>query len=430
MLTSVSSSPVLHAQAVKYENLFSPGRTYGVLNGDLLALYINDRGDMGTPFRKGQVPEKPRGIIDPHTGRPTVNADGSIPGTSGTYAALFSDKSTAGLPTIGDSIGAKSEYITGGLTTVTEGFSVIGDDPNLQIAGRWLHGETLDSNLRYDPAAPNNPATNDFYVTNGSPTSELRAVTKLQHDLSSDFGTGAQLKITQDVTFQQDPTFKNRVKFQITFQNTSSVKALDNVRYARAFNPNQGAFSASGSSFKATKQVFRTPAWPSAFAIDSVFTDTDGITRRMGFGVLPGDSNSAGTILLSTPTTLEGLLLDNPDQQVGSAGHIGNNYVQLGSDADAGYFDQNGNEVASTQDYVTDDAFANTVEFDSNSTDNALLLLSPFMDIAPDSFQTFTFYYFFNPIGSTIIPEPGALSLFLSGLVSGGLLLRRRFRNR
>jgi hypothetical protein len=56
---------------------------YALLNGDLLALYLNDRGDLGAPYPIiGGIPgAKPPGIVDPVTGRPlaaNIGNDGRI----------------------------------------------------------------------------------------------------------------------------------------------------------------------------------------------------------------------------------------------------------------------------------------------------------------------------------------------------------------
>src|SRR5258708_6512396 len=104
LLAVVALGPA-QAQSIFTYNDPTPGSSqshrYGVLNGDLLALYINDRGDLGAPYRY-VVPEKPKGISKGT--KPVINNDGSVPETSGTYAALFSKTSTSGYSSLASSI--------------------------------------------------------------------------------------------------------------------------------------------------------------------------------------------------------------------------------------------------------------------------------------------------------------------------------------
>ena len=58
-LTSLSFGMTANAQAIKYSAL---GQTYGLLNGDNIALYISDRGDLGVPRRQGIIASKPPAV--------------------------------------------------------------------------------------------------------------------------------------------------------------------------------------------------------------------------------------------------------------------------------------------------------------------------------------------------------------------------------
>ena len=390
-LTSLSFGMTANAQAIKYSAL---GQTYGLLNGDNIALYISDRGDLGVPRRQGIIASKPSGNIDAITGSPLdILPDGSIstdPGT-GVYGALFSRTSTSGLP-LQQSIQAKSEYITGGGGIALENFALFGNNSNLHtLTGGYLHGDTV--------------GTPTFSLSGNSATDILSATSAFTF-------SRAKMKMTQEVSFQYDPVRKNLVQFKITFQNTGTTD-LTGIRYARAVNPNQGAFG-TGTTTLATLQQLGTPTEPDAFAINSSASN-----RHLGLGVFSDQQNGKGTILLSTATTEENTLLDNPTAQLANS-----NYVKL-LDGGAEYYE--GNSLVNTTDDFRKADFQNSVKFESGG-DDALLLLSPVINVAAGTSETFTFYYFFNNPAPSGVPEPGSVALLVSSLVGGCFLLRKHSR--
>ncbi len=420
-ISSLASARVAHAQAQVYTNPTSGSRRYALLNGDLLALYINDRGDMGSPIRYPGGTKSP-GAVDPITGQPlAINNDGSV--ASGSYATLFSNNNAPTPGTLAESVRQKSEYITAGLGTVVEGFAVIGNDPGLRntFGGvKWLHGEdlTVDQSQTFNDA------------TQTSRTGPLTATSTLVRNT----GTGNQkpLQIKQNVLFQADGAGRNDVKITLTFTNTSD-HTLTGVRYARAVDPNQGAFSSSGVSTARTSQTFGTAADPNAFAINSRFSDTAQV-RQLGFGIRDG-ADAVGTTLFSTGQLSENSILSTPD-----AFALTNNHVTLGAGKSATFTRINGGiaTVFTTTDYTDPinhpfldiNGIATTVDFNSSGSTNDLALLSPILpDILPGASDTFTFFYFFNPHQEGPggdVPEPGALALLVGCGISGGLLLRRR----
>src|SRR5690242_19934193 len=103
------------AQSATFQYTDAGGsHNYGLLNGDYLALYVNDRGDLGAPYRNIGAEKPTSGALNGIYA--VVNGDGSVPNgstpnTRYTYATLFTTKSTAGLP-LQSSIQAKTEYTT------------------------------------------------------------------------------------------------------------------------------------------------------------------------------------------------------------------------------------------------------------------------------------------------------------------------------
>jgi hypothetical protein len=391
---------------------------YALLNGDLLALYLNDRGDLGAPYPiiSGIPGAKPPGIVDPATGRPSaanIGNDGRIlpQDNPPTYGALFNRNPTPG--SLGESVRAKSEYLTAGTGAVAEGFSLIG--------GQGLSGP---GNSFLQPS--------DFLVTSFTTNGQTNRLGPLSATSGLQFPTNTgNLDILQNVIFQEDNAPPNRVKFTITFTNNSD-ETITGLRYARAVDPNQGFTTG------VTTQRFRTEADPTAFAINSLVGD-----RGFGFGVLP-DGNTEGLILLSTNEIREASLLSRPLAQVGAkpyvrlgAWHAGPNGTQT---ADAFMVipagDPNSTEddivIGSTTDYINDAAFTTLVNenLDTPSGNAGLVLLSPVLpDLAPDASTSFTFYYFFDAIQGPPgdVPEPGTVALLVSsGFCGIGLAWRRR----
>lgn len=417
---TVAASANAQARIYGYPTDSNRLHDYALLNGDLLALYINDRGDLGAPYPivSGIPGAKPPGIVDPATGRPhpaNIADDGRILPTDNppSYGALFSRTSTPAA-TLGESVRLKSEYLTAGTGSVAEGFSL--------FASQGLSG-------------PGNTflQASDFLVTSFTTNGQtdrngvLSATSGLQYPTD----TGGNLDITQNVLFQEDNAPRNRVKFTITFTNNSD-ETITGLRYSRALDPNQGFTSG------VTSQRFRTEADPNAFALNSLVGD-----RGFGFGVFP-DGNTNGTILLSTDEIREGTLLTRPLSQVGTKNYVVLGESRLNSEGiltgDAMMFQPAGDPnstaddilIGSTTDFIEDAAF-NALVNDNLNTPNgnaALLLLSPILpDLMPMASTSFTFYYFFDAIQQpppNEVPEPGTLALLVSGLVGGSLVYRRR----
>ena len=249
LLASGAAGSLAQAQTVIFANPFQPGSQYGLINTSTLALYLNDRGDIGAPVRNGG--SKPNGLLDSN-GRPYINSDGSVntsasnSGTpNGTYGLLISSRrpSPSG-GSIGDSVRAKNEYLTVGPSTTAEGFAVIGDDPHLQKGSNWINAS--DFNVQsFAPAA------------NGAPglVSQLFRPTGTQ--------TAQGLLITQTVSVIPN---SNRVQFDINFDNTD-VKTLTGLRYARGVNANPGG--SLGASTGDTQQFFGSNADKGSFLIGS-----------------------------------------------------------------------------------------------------------------------------------------------------------------
>lgn len=402
-LTGAALTTAAHAQSAlfNYEGVdVTNGQKvthqYGLLNGDFISLYLNDRGDLGAPYDASG--NKPGGILDGFV--PAVQDNGDVKPGMGTYGALFSFESTqgAGNGSIGASVRAKHEYISVGSQEASEGFAIVGNDNKLNQNGKWLP----DTKLSVVP--------NSFAVSGNSITGGLSATSQLTTPTSS-----GNLQITQQIALQEAGEPKNRVKFTVTFKN-NGTQTLDGLRYARAVDPNQG-YLYSLSTF----QHFRTPGDPNAFAIDS--WDTPGALnpQRMALGVSPGDAGTDGTTIFATNFLSETSLLSNLQaKDVRKNNRLvlhgkGADYLAAGSDT----------VFASTNDFT--DGSLDTTSFTPG--DAALVLLSPSYSLAPGDEQTFIYYLFFSAVSSTPpadVPEPGPVAFYAGGIAGAGLLLRRR----
>jgi hypothetical protein len=377
---------------------------YGLLNGDNLALYVDQFGDLGAPVNFNQTIYKPSGDytgghpnIDPTTG--AVLEPGS--GSSRTYAALYSSSSTGGISPIGASVLAKNqEYITVGPSLAAAGWGV-------KLGGSWLPYYSPSLNFQ------------GFSVSGSSAGSLLSA--------TSSFAPTSTLAITQTVSINS--ANPNRANFEVTFDNSKGTSAVSNVAYSFMLNPNQGEAPDGSSNTIATANKYQTTD-TSAFAINA-----EANSLNLGLGVLPSDQVADpnemenGSTLYTTTDVKEGDVLGNPETNGTNPGNL-NPYVVLNPDGTVDYFDPNSilYPLADATDPNFADAFPDAAF--TGGSDTAMVLLSPSFDIPAGGIRTFEFYLFFNPAqtGPTV-PEPGAMSLLAGGVLSfGGLLLRRRNR--
>ena len=375
---------------------------YALLNSGLLALYLNDRGDLGAPYRTSGT-FKPVGFTDPNADfAPYINNDGSVNTDlqkngvrNGTYGVLYSQTPTSG--TLAEQVRQKREYLTTGGTSVAEGYALTGDNSRLHSGSDWL--------------TAGNFTLNNFSVANVG--SNVSATSQLFRQTGA---AGQGLMLTQTISIADDT---NLVEFSVRFKNTAST-SLTGLRYARAIDPNPGGSTAAQTS--QTSQSFRTQSSPDAFAINAKAGG-----RQMALGVLPGDPGAltVGTRLLATNSIFEGDLLRNPDTQLFD--DPASRYVTLGTGKSATYF-QGGTAVSTTTDFTTDNSFQ--PDFGSaNSGNVGLVLESDIFSLAAGAETSFNFYYFLDPRGSTMnAPEPGVFALLIGGMVGGVSVLRRRRR--
>ena len=425
LLTATVFSTAAHAQSANFLYTapdLSGEHRYGVLNGQHVALYINDRGDLGAPYPiAGGFPvAKGGGNINPITGLPNPNniaADGRVTAPSGNlpvYGALFSQMPTGG-GNIGDSIKAKSEYITGGGNSAIENFSIFANN-GLLPGNQFLRNSSVDG-INVD----------SFSVSGTSASRALSATSNLSTDLR--FANPATLSIQQVVSYQETPGApQNRVRFSTDFTNNSTTDTLQNFRYARVVDAN----TAFGTN-PATTQQFRTGADERAFALTSssqskIIGEKD---NAIGIGVfgdgLPGAA--PGTILFTAASSAEeDQLLQSPFDQVRFYVELtGGNGAVIKETLDNDLNTANDPVRFLTNDFINDKVFGGQVEasLGFGSANNSLVLLSPSFNIAPGQSQNFTFYYFFGGQINSTVPEPGTVALFAAGGLSG-LWLRRR----
>lgn len=364
---------------------------YGLLNGDHLALYLNDRGDLGAPYHydfNGVGVIKPSGQTNGT--QPLVNMDGSVPETSGTFAALYSKTSTAGAGSLYNSLTAKTEYIT--VASALEAYGVYVPGQNA-----WLH----NADFTASPAA---------FTVSGSLDGMLTAYTKT-------INAGNGLTVEQTVTIDDVPGNKKQERAQFAVKITNSGSGpLTGLRYARVVNPNQGVYGPSGTV--ATTQSFGTPTAPGAFAINSTAGG-----NNLALGVDPGSSGSMGATIFSTSIVQEDALFNSLNSLLGSS-----NRVTLGIGNQATYTDA-ANNMISTPDFTADPTFASMVQFDSQSSDDALVLASSAFDLQSGASFNFNFNYYFDPASSVVgnpTPEPGVPALLASICVAGAVFAFRR----
>jgi hypothetical protein len=383
--------------------------SYAVLNGDNLALYVDEYGDLGAPQNSG-IPNKPGGVLN-SSGQPYINSDGSVNTLGGTnaYGALYSPTSTAG-DSIQAAVQAKTEYVTLGNRNAIEGWSV-----------------DMNGAKAFTPYS--DMPTPTFSVSSNSATGLLTMTS------TTTLAQGnADLQISQEILFN-DPGRKNIAQFTVNFTNTGTT-TITGLQYARIVDPNQDV--AAGGSVN-TVQSFGAQADPKAFAINSTGSLSG---NQMALGVQPTDQNAAG----STIYAVNGLMTET-----GTLGHpsyldgqSGNNYIQLNAngvgatyvnatnsalDATTSNFQAYINNPASAPFLTASDASVNP-DFSSFGSDTTLVLLSPDLpDLAPGASTSYTFYYIFGPgPEGAPVPEPGPVAALFAPLVSMGCatLLRHR----
>lgn len=411
LLAGGLASPGAQAQSAIFTNAGS--NTYGLINTDAIALYINDRGDIGAPYRAPGRTNKANGLLD-GAGQPYLNSDGSVNTsaniggiTNGSYGLLVN---TGGVPASGslaDSVRAKSEYLTAGPSTVAEGFSLIGDNANLRVGS---------------PVSPNFLTASNFTVQSFT-ASASGAPPSLVSQLFRKTGTLATqgLQVTQTVTL---PTNSNPAKpslnlaqFTISFTNTDT-QTLTGLRYARGLNPNQ-----DGSLPNSTGNTMQTfggnPADPKSFLINSNGSGS----RMLGLAVHPGDPNTVGARVSVANTKFEASLLSTPDSYFSGA----SNYVTLNSGFGAAYHKSDGT-TQTTSDFTTDGGFKPSFGTLTNG-DYSVLLESDIFSLAPGATTDFTFYIEAEQRGiAASVPEPGAFALLFASLSLGLMARRRRAR--
>ncbi len=377
------------AQSVIYTNPYAAGHTYGLINTDSVALYINDRGDLGAPYHAtGTI--KPNGLLDGN-GQPYINADGSIntSAQSGTYGMLISDTPVTGAGSVGASVHAKSEYLTGGSSNVAEGFALYGDNSRLHSGTNWINASNFTVNSFSAQNTANPGLVSQLFRQTGSSTTQGLQITQTAMLIAS----------------------TNSIRFDIVFKNTDA-QSLTNLRYARGVNANPSASSGGNGN---TQQFFGSAADPTAFLIGSGVGN-----KQVSFAVHQGDPNAIGSRVAAAATASESGLLSNPDRFFGAS----NRYVTLGSGLSATYNVGNGT-TQTTSDFSTDGSF----QPDFGTLDNGdygILIESGIFNLQAGESTNFSYYLEAQQrMTSSGVPEPGTLALLAAGL-SVGLLLRRR----
>lgn len=421
LLTATAFTNTAYAQSAIF-NYVAPDQSgshrYGLLNGQHVALYINDRGDLGAPYPiiNGDPGIKPPSIVNPATGRPNpgnIGANGQILPVNNppAYAALFSLAPVGNL-NIGDSVKAKSEYLGAGSSSIIEGFSIYAQNG-------LLPGTRFVSNSSMNLV--------DFSVEGATSSGALRAVSNLTRNLRFNNGDTGTLGIEQNIRFQTGVNVPgNRVEFSTNFTNTSG-NTLENFRYARVVDANT-AFTNPN-----TAQRFLTDNEPNAFALTSIVGG-----EAIGIGVF-GENQpfpaQPGSILFTADSSLgNATLLQSPFDRAST-------YLELTGSNGAVIKQKFGNDLvtdndtilASTTNFIGDLAFRDQVSTAlnfGNSSDSSLILLSPSLTIRPNETANFTFYYFFGgQINPPAVPEPGTVALLAASGLSGLWLRRRKKRN-
>ena len=364
-----------------YTNPFASGHTYANVSAGGTSIYINDRGDLGAPYRSTGI-AKPNGFTDAN-GNPYINPDKSVNtavtingAQNGTYGLVVN----------------KAEYLTSGPTNVAEGFAIIGNSTRLQNGPSWLNASNF--------------TVQSFQAAPGS-------VPGVVSNLFRQTGTASTqgLLVTQTVTLD---AASNRISFNVSFTN-NDIQTLSGLQYARAINPNQGGSlpAATGN----TQQGFGLPNSSSSFGINTSVGQ-----RQLGLAIKPGDPNTLNARITATTTTQENSLLSNPDVFFGS----NRQYVQLGAGNNA-TFNVGDGTTKTTSNFTTDKGFAPTFGA-ASSGDDALVLESGTFSLAPGATDSFNFFLLADPITAAAVPEPGAMPLLAGILLSSGMLALRRRR--
>jgi hypothetical protein len=392
---------------------------YALLNGDNLALYIDQLGDLGAPMSSSPSQPKPGGQLN-SSGQPFINSDGSVqtpvgtPAVPVTYAALYNPSATAG--TIQQQVQAKDEYITLGNRNAVEGWSI-------SVNGGSSFIPYSNAGMS---AAP--------IVTSYNPVTGLLTATA-----DTTYKVGAtDVGISQETLFN-DTGRKNLAEFVTTFTN-NGTSTISGLQYARGVDPNQGVAPPGTSANVNTTQTFGTSVDPTQFAINS--TDQESLNRNLALGVRSSDPNSAGTeIYAVSANQTESGLLGSP--QVNRQGNP--SYIQLDPNGDGGanFVDPTNpamdSHTANYQEYLQNPALAPfltagnvsvTPEFSTYSPDTDLVLLSPVIsNLTPGESESFTFYYTFGALNAGAVPEPGTIAMALAGICGAAVFRLRRVRH-
>lgn len=389
---------------------------YGLLNGNALALYVNDRGDLEAPRTSGLTVLKPSGDYDPTTHLPFINPDGSVDQTlhnginARTYGALFTlNPSTSTGPSIGASAQSKQyEYLSVGPANGAAGWAV-------KLNGTWFPYLDLPKPT--------------FSVSGNSINGQLSA--------SSAFAfSNNPLTITQTVSFNEGATVssnpdKHRVRFNVTFDNTKGTADVSDVAYSFMLNPNQSnSPTGTGPQNNQTIQTYGTTE-KDAFAINSQSLSGG---HNLGLGVRPADQSTNpneienGAKIFASPLVNEGDVLTNPELLIDPTNPDAVPYVELDNPGAMLINPLNPGFNEAIADFTGQ--FSTASPFASGISDTSLVLLSDTFSVPAGETRTFSYYLFFDqPIfpPPSNVPEPGAMALLLGAGVSlGGLLLRRR----
>ena len=351
---------------------------YFCLNGDRIALYGNEKGELGAYYGLGSGQRYPANLTSegkPFT--PSIGANGEITGSGTAFSILYSPVSTAELAST--ELAVEAKYEMGGAESIPQlsAYAIRGSD-----ASRW----EID-NL-YDMAAQMSIVAAALNVSgaNASSTPIFAECKTINRDYLDNL---LFIRTTNKYQLQVSDSVENiqRIRVTVTLENTGAFTA-NGMRFVTGFDLN------TSNNFRST-QSFGNAVSPRDFVMTSK-GGNNGLS--LGLGV---ENNQIGSALWVANSSRG---VNNYRDPWGSTQPYvlltGTNSAEIRSNPLTSYQPEAADTIrVSTAEYTSSDfvaSVATELSFTNVAVDRVLMLMSPAYTLAPGGSATFVYYYYLN----------------------------------